>query len=338
MRKEAAPPATVTTAELTLPGGERAQLGVPSHGDVVADQLLSGAYELPPAHALVLDLLPAGGLLLDVGAHLGTLVVPAARGGATVVAVEPNPTNASLLRANTSGLDVRVVEAAAGARPGTLPFLPDGPWGRITRRRQRGTIDVDVVSGAELLPVLGRPADVVKLDVEGSEVEVLAGLAPVLAHRPPLIFECNAYALALRSVPVERLTRAVEALGYEVFRIDPPNRLLPAGSATFQARSWIDCLAVAGGPPTGTPWVVGPRPSAGDIVDDIVVQARDPHAGTRVWLATALAGAPSEVLGDARVTEALRALAADSERRVRRAAKRTIRRAQRGTRGRTAKA
>jgi hypothetical protein len=176
--------------------------------------------------------------------------------------------------------------------------------------------------------VLGRHPDVVKLDVEGFEIEALAGLAPLLVDHPPLVFESNAYALALRGIEVATLHRTVERLGYDIYRIDDVDLVVQAGSGMFQARSWIDCLAVAAGtPPTALePIRVGRRPQATDIAADVEAQAQDPDAGTRAWLATELAGAPADVLADERVSRALRSLAADPDRTVRRAARRTLRR------------
>ena len=308
-----------------LPDRTEVVLGLPPAGDVLGDQIRRGTYEVAPAHRLVLDLVGPGALLVDAGAHIGTLSAAAGARGATVVAVEPNPVNAALLRANTAPYDVTVVEAVLGQTAGTVSFLADGAWGRVVDDKAEGAVTRPVVTGRELLGTLGRPPDVVKLDVEGYEVEALEGLAPLLTGHPPMVFECNAYALALRGLRVEQLTRAVEELGYEVFRIDPPDRLSPAGTATFQTRSWIDCLAVAGPLPDHASRVVTARPGVEDIAADVAVQARDPDAPTRAWLAGALAGAPTDVRADQRVEGALRALSVDRDRRVRRAAKRTLR-------------
>jgi FkbM family methyltransferase len=302
-------------------------LELPVRGDPLASLIADGDYEVPTAHAIVLDMLsPGGGLLLDVGAHLGTLAVPAALLGSRVVAVEANPHNAAILRANGAGLPLEVVEAAAGDDgSASVRFLPDGPYGRIVRRG-RGSIEVPIVTGAQLLRRLGGAPDIVKIDVEGSEIEVLRGLAPVLAHRPPLVFEANAYALDLRGRHVDDLHRAVEAMGYEIYRIEP-DLLVPVGSTTFQARSWIDCLAVPAGVPVGTltSLPIGTRPTAGDIAGDVFVGAREPLSTTRAWLAAALAGAPDDLHADPRVVEALELLADDPDRAVRRAAHRTRR-------------
>ncbi|HZS12311.1 MAG TPA: FkbM family methyltransferase, partial [Nitrospirales bacterium] len=64
--------------------------------------------------------------VLVVGAHVGALVVPLARACNTLVAVEANPRNFDLLRANLTlngSLNVRTIHAAANDTKASLEFL-----------------------------------------------------------------------------------------------------------------------------------------------------------------------------------------------------------------------
>src|SRR4051812_34350646 len=60
--------------------------------------------------ALFEEAVPAGGLVLDVGAHLGYFTLIAARKGAEVIAFEPNPQTLPFLHENlrANGVEDRV--------------------------------------------------------------------------------------------------------------------------------------------------------------------------------------------------------------------------------------
>jgi len=118
-------------------------------------------------------------LVIDAGANIGAssvyfaLQYPSGR----IVAVEPEKSNAALLRLNCEGLEVVVREAALGAEPGTA-FLSDpghSDWG--FRVGETGTLPVSLVSVPELLadaealqffPLL------CKIDIEGGEAALFA--------------------------------------------------------------------------------------------------------------------------------------------------------------------
>ncbi len=72
-------------------------------------------------------------LVFDVGAYIGSVGVMLASRGARVVCVEPIPDNARMIRCNAelNGVDVDVVEAAAGASGAKVVrwgFTPDPEW------------------------------------------------------------------------------------------------------------------------------------------------------------------------------------------------------------------
>jgi FkbM family methyltransferase len=146
---------------------------------------------------------PAGGLCFDIGAHLGNRVRAWRALGASVVAVEPHPDLLPILR-RLYGRDagVTIVPGALGAREGEAPLLvsPANPtvttlspeWTREVRRdpgfrhvRWRTGERVRVTTMNALIRDHGVP-DFVKIDVEGYEAEVLAGLDTAL---PCLSFE-----------------------------------------------------------------------------------------------------------------------------------------------------
>lgn len=162
-----------------------------------------------------------GELCFDVGAHVGDRTRALLRLGARVVAVEPQPPFAGLLRRlYGKNRHVTVVEAAVAANEGhgemyvsrrtpTVSSLSRG-WVEGVRQAPRfagvtwdENVPVAVTTLDSLVTRFGRPA-FIKLDVEGGEPEALAGLStPVRA----LSFE---YVPAMRAATracFERLDR-----------------------------------------------------------------------------------------------------------------------------------
>jgi FkbM family methyltransferase len=145
----------------------------------------------------------AGDLVFDIGAHVGDRVAAFRRLGARVVAVEPQPALAATLRW-LYGCDPRVVieATAVGPRCGaiTLSLNLDNPtvstaseafiaaarqahgWERETwsARIRTPMTTLDALIARHGLPQFA------KIDVEGYEAEVLAGLGQTL---PGLSFE-----------------------------------------------------------------------------------------------------------------------------------------------------
>jgi FkbM family methyltransferase len=136
-----------------------------------------------------------GAVVFDVGAHVGDRSLAFAALGARVIAVEPQPHLASFLR-RTVARDPRitVVEAALGARNGrakmaisrltpTVSSL-DETWTTAVARHNAGFARVrwdehawvEMTTLDELIARYGEPA-FCKIDVEGFEREVLAGLS-----------------------------------------------------------------------------------------------------------------------------------------------------------------
>jgi FkbM family methyltransferase len=165
---------------ITLRGGERIRVDVACRGFV-----WFGEDEI--WDALMQELRP-GDNFADVGANIGIYTIAAARRGARVTSYEPNPETAVLLRRNVAlnGVSDRVTihEVAVAATPGTLPFKSEGTLNWAARVDWAGGFDVQAAT-------LEGSFDVVKIDVEGYELEVLKGAAPLLADhesRPRTIF------------------------------------------------------------------------------------------------------------------------------------------------------
>lgn len=151
-------------------------------------------------------LITPGMTVVDVGANHGYYTVLFADlVGETgrVIAVEPHPVTASLLRKTlfVNGVDQRVelIEAAAVAVDGaTLNFHSansEPKNARIVGAEFAGQPDIISVQGVTLDTVLKSTArvDFMKIDVEGAEEETLAGAMAIIARdKPDILVEFNA--------------------------------------------------------------------------------------------------------------------------------------------------
>jgi FkbM family methyltransferase len=185
-----------------------------------------------------------GDLVFDIGAHVGDRVAAFRSLGARVVAVEPQPALARVLRL-IYGRDrqVAVLEAAVGRAAGETELLlnVDNPTvstlsaafvraaaGSAGWEGQRWTrrLRVPVTTLDALIAEYGTPA-FIKIDVEGFEAEVLAGLTAAV---PALSFE---FTTIQRDVALDCLARCV-ALGLTRLRA------ALGESQTMTHRTWID--------------------------------------------------------------------------------------------------
>jgi FkbM family methyltransferase len=173
-------------------------------GHAHAQLILSGELEIPVQEALRRSI-PLGGTVYDVGANIGYFALLAARfagDGGRVIAFEPVPAIAELVReaAQRSSLaervEVRAQAVALTAGTEALYVVADGSWSHLASRGNPGdlvdTIDVPVVTLDDVVAGGAPPPDVIKLDVEGSEGDVLRGATEVLrAHRPVIVLELH---------------------------------------------------------------------------------------------------------------------------------------------------
>jgi FkbM family methyltransferase len=134
--------------------------------------------------AAITSMVRPGDCVWDVGAHKGYVTLAAAsRAGADgrVYAFEPAPPNLAFLRRHVEWNDLSNVEImpyAVSTADGTARF--GGSGSSITYRLGQGSFDVRVRSMASLLFEGLRAPDVIKIDVEGSESDVLRGARGVL--------------------------------------------------------------------------------------------------------------------------------------------------------------
>jgi FkbM family methyltransferase len=176
----------------------------------------------------VLDLIKPGDIVFDIGANVGLKTVGYLEAGAgLVVCVEPQPWCANQLRDTFSPRRLGALEAARvvvetcalGSEPGRGTMLVcdqhdalstlDPKWktGRFAHEYTWSkTIEVQVQTLDQLIARHGRP-DFVKVDVEGFEKHVVAGLSQPV---PCMSIE---FALEFRQDTEEAMSRMM-ALGF----------------------------------------------------------------------------------------------------------------------------
>lgn len=168
-----------------------------------------------------------GATVLDVGANVGyfTLLVAQIAGpGGAVVAVEPEARNVAVLRANlwSHGLDDVVVLPIAGWSRRTLLPLALSEANRGDHQVRPDGVDVAarLVPAAALDDLLGEYAtvDVVKVDTQGVDHEVIAGMRRTLDRStdPQVLVEYWLEGMEERGIDPRSVLAGYRSLGFEL--------------------------------------------------------------------------------------------------------------------------
>jgi FkbM family methyltransferase len=293
-----------TFAPSTLRVAEGVQFDVLTEADEpISRSLAAGVY--PPEYGFLVELLrtivPAGGRVLDLGAHVGSLALAAAAAGFEVIAAEASPRNAALLQASATRngfARMRVIHAAISDRRGSLDFCAMGPYGRVlSPATSAPSVKVRAVTVDSLLAELGIDRiDFVKMDIEGSEVAAVRGMSRLLSSEaaPPVYYESNGHTLAFYGRTPQQLKTAFARLGYSNYRVEP-GRLVPVTAQEFQPLILVDYLASKGRPPGLRSWRID-RPMTNDeAVECVVAMCSSAAVPERLYMARSLSQAPNTI-------------------------------------------
>jgi|SRR5580704_15794758 FkbM family methyltransferase len=133
------------------------------------------------------------GVLLDLGANIGMASVWLAKrfSFTQVIAVEPDPNNAALVRQNLelNGIPGQVLESAIGPKEGTARFEPCeiSNLGRIS---EDGSVLVPRISVETIIKKFSVESfTLIKIDIEGGEQDLFDGPTEWLARTEAIIIE-----------------------------------------------------------------------------------------------------------------------------------------------------
>lgn len=233
----------------------------------VGRHVLGGAYE-PDVSAVFRTLLKPGMGVVDIGANIGWFTMLSASlvgPDGFVLAIEPNPANARAIEASRrlNGFDqVQVAQVAAGPElamlvlhksfsTGTTSDVPGGDAASVL-----GAETVPCVRPDALVPA-GRPIDLIKVDVDGSDYRALLGCTGIIARdRPAIVTEFSPSLLrSLSGITGMEFLRWFATQGYRVAIIGPDGSPEPVGDdlarvlAEHDARAatHVDLLATPDG-------------------------------------------------------------------------------------------
>ena len=194
-------------------------------------------------------LVPENSLVFDVGAHVGSRTRSLLANGAHCVAIEPQPRFAELLhRMFASNQQVSLVSDAIGRAPGeaelhissrhpTVTTLSADWVSRVASTSGFESVDWDknvtvkVTTLDALIAEYGLPA-FCKIDVEGMEAEILAGLSVAI---PIVAVEYIPATIDIALACVDRL----EALGNYQYNLSTGE------THTMHYENWVDAGAIA---------------------------------------------------------------------------------------------
>ena len=212
--------------------------------------LEDGSFE-PFTGDLLASVVSRARLFVDVGAHCGfyTLLVGTRNPEIDIISLEPVPENFAILKKNIERHElclVEAIEAAASSTNGRTDFMivessgacgiSQHPLFRVLRTIEVGTVTLD-----DLLAHREPVATVVKIDVEGHEIEVLAGMKDTLTRFRDiaLFIEFNPPVLKSAGHEPMELVEELERLGFALYLLHEEQRLPYRLKATTD---WADLM------------------------------------------------------------------------------------------------
>jgi FkbM family methyltransferase len=227
--------------------------GVRLHGFLrhrsILEEFTRGSYE-SATRSLFRELLSSADVFVDAGAHIGLFSVLGSRygnPGLVVYSFEPDPYNQRAFRWNMTlnrCRNVRLFPGAVSDKNGIAPLLiSDGTIGSslvLGRTKIGGThfLEVGTFTVDSVLKDIPLKSILVKLDIEGAEIEALQGMAATLRRiqRIAVICEVNPEALAASGRKPMDLVAVLRGAGLQVFFIsEAAGGVIPVAD-TFHAK------------------------------------------------------------------------------------------------------
>jgi FkbM family methyltransferase len=199
---------------------------------VISGALAFGVYEKAET-AFFLNACSSGMTFLDIGANVGyytALALAATGGDGRIIAMEPDPENFEYLQQTVianSGQNVQCVKRAAAERAGrTQLFVSDTNRGDnrlYPNELANGSIEIEAIAVDDQLAELGvDTVDLIKIDVQGYEGKVFAGMTKLLSRSPKLLIMSEFWPYGLRSVGSDprSVLDSLEGYGFRLFEMN----------------------------------------------------------------------------------------------------------------------
>ena len=194
----------------------------------------------------------------DFGANIGVTALLPARIGHRVLAVEAGPENIALLtearRRNHLQSQLTIAHWAASDSFGMASFHEASAWGSTrpspTRAGQTTLSRVPTAPAADILEMQAMDGvDLLKMDIEGSELAALTGFERITARNPSLemIVETNWETCQLHDHTPQDVWARLGALGFSCHLLDG-RKLTPVQPNLPQPRFVCDVLATRRSP------------------------------------------------------------------------------------------
>lgn len=197
-----------------VPGGDQVEL---EYREELGLTVLLGGRYLDCEAAVAAEQVSSGGWIVDAGANIGLTALEFSRKADRVIAIEPNPPSVARLRRNLelNGVtNVEIVEAAVGAQAGQVTFHQSrsstlSSASMIPPHHTR-SFTVSQTTLDSIWEEAGRPAvTLVKLDIEGGELDALRGAGNLIeSQKPAILLE------ALTVHELEPIVELLRPLGY----------------------------------------------------------------------------------------------------------------------------
>lgn len=208
---------------------------------------LTGTYEKGLLHVID-NLIGPGDIVVDAGANIGLISVfcglRVSKSG-LVIAFEPHPETAQILRRNIAINQlnqVQVFERALGSKPGTAKIYSNlqinrGAASMVDFKEGAPSFEIQVdVLDDVLSRIQQEKVNLLKIDVEGFEMEVLKGAQNLLSKEdgPILVIECSTTRQNFQYSMEDLFNFLTKTKGYSIFRFgiskEKISRLVPVNS------------------------------------------------------------------------------------------------------------
>lgn len=123
-------------------------------------------------YKLATDNFSGPGIMVDIGANIGTVGIQAAMLGAKrVISIEPNKSNLESLKANflENNVKTEIIEKAVTSKEGTAKITDEAGNSKVGDEGD----DIETTTLENIVSEISEDIDVLKMDIEGGEYEAL---------------------------------------------------------------------------------------------------------------------------------------------------------------------